>query len=383
MIKAVASCLITTLAISIAQVSYANTPLVPIDPITSSAIINGVNNGMRQRLIPPGEQQLFLKIRSIANDFNSMYKGVGNDPVAAQQIIKANIQNNVAQVVQIASAYYGANSSRVVMAENLYILMIYDSLSRYNPTFQWSKLGIFVANMVRMGLAESFTLQGSINNVIAISPNTANLGIGGLSLTSVASIAGNASKDLIQGQLSVVEDIGTYDLLDARFGAANLINMSTLTPEAKQGFVYLAQAEAASANTKSTTYLNAATNAAVQFGIHEQKYLLQPMWDLPLMKTFADVNAAMLNLSLGVVGLASPNIYLGSNQILPPPGPYLTILAPWGSSNVALLNSRIAIATNGFKTLTQWRQVPLYSNYIDQSQANLGNANGIYQPIGF
>ncbi len=363
--------------------SSANAAPTAIDPFTAATLLNSFRNGLQQRLVPPGEAALFDKIRIMANDINGLYTNVGNDPVAAQITIKANIQNRVDQVAQIATAYYGQNSNRIIMAQNLYVLMTYDALNRYNPKFLWSKLGIFVANMVRLGFAEAFTLQNSINTITTNNPAAANLGIGGISLNTIANIAGTASQDLIQGQLGVVEDIGTLDLLDARFGAQALTTISTLTPEARQGFVYLAQAEAALANGQQSTYQSAYTNAAIQFGIHEQKYLLQPMWNQPVMTTFSNVNSIMLNFSAGLIGLQSPNIYVGTNQLAPYIGPYLSIQAPAGATNVAQLNARVAIATNGFQTIAQWMQQPTNAFFINQSQTNLGTANGIYQPAGF
>lgn len=345
-------------------------------------VINGIRNGLAHRALSPAEASMLDKLHQMANDMDAIYQGDNGDPETSRSLFERNFQARMQAVQQVAAACYGTSSARITLARNAYILMSYDALVRQNPDFFWARLGIFAANEVRANLALAFSLKGALDALMAADQGAARINIAGMSLAAAAQMAGDASQDLIEGQSNVLANIGALALLHKRYGAKAMSTAPGLSPEAIKGYALQQAADEANAKPgQNKQFHQLATQAAIQFGIHEQTYLLQPMWDKPTIKAMAQLNSWMLANSLETLGMRG-DIFIGTNKFQPYLSPYLIIRAPIGATNLASVTDRIAIARNGFTVLDGWNQNALLSGWIQQAQSRLGLAQGLYQPMG-
>lgn len=359
-----------------------STSIAPLSPKQLANVINGIRDGLSQRALSPAEIEMLGKLRQLANDMDAIYQGDHGDPNASKTLFERHFQARMDVAVQIAQACYGTPSARITLARNAYILMSYDALVRHNPDFFWARLGIFAANEVRSNLALAFSLKGALDALMAADPGAARVNIAGMSLASAAKMVGDATNDLIDGQSKVLANIGALALLHKRYGAKAMTTAPDLSPEAIKGYTLQQAAdEVRNAPGRGSQFHQLATQAAIQFGMHEQTYLLQPMWDKPNIKAMAQLNDWMLKNSLETLGMRG-DIFIGANKFQPYVAPYLIIRAPIGATNLASVTDRIAIARNGFTVLDGWIQNALLSGWIQQAQSRLGQAQGLYQPVG-
>ncbi|KAF5276429.1 hypothetical protein FQR65_LT16322 [Abscondita terminalis] len=121
------------------------------------------------------------------------------------------------------------------------------------------------------------------------------------------------NNELIQGQANVMADIGGLSVMHQHYDSTILAQqLSGYGANLSQAFKLqkLADEEALRSGIYSSQFKKLATNAAISFGIHEQEKILQPMWDKPLMRDFANINNFMLSLSLENLGLRG-DIFVG------------------------------------------------------------------------
>ena len=356
-------------------------PARVLGPLQAANVINGIRNGLAQRSLPADEIQMLTRLHAVANDMAGLYAGDNGDPVASQAIYEQNARAHMQAAHQIAASYYGNVPAKITMAQNAYILMSYDAFVRYNPDFYWARLGVFAANEVRSNLALAFSMKGALDALMAVDKTAAKIQVAGMSIESAAKMAGDATADLLQGQSNVLANIGALSILHKRYGAGAMAHATGLTQAARQGYALQQQADQARVDPlRAGEFHKLATAAAIQFGIHEQTYLLQAMWDQPNIKSLAQLNAWLLNQSLETLGLRG-DIFIGTNKMVPFASPYLIIRSPVGATNLSTVADRIAIAKNGFLVLDNWNQNRTLSGFIQQAQTRLGNAQGLYQPV--
>lgn len=226
--------------------------------------------------------------------------------------------------------------------------MYYDALSRNNPKFFWSNLGVFVANDVRSTYALTFSLSNALDPLNVT--NSQSILIAGMSIPTLQSTIMQANSTLVNGQADVMADIGGLSIMHQHYDSTVLAQqLASYRPNLAKAFQLQKIADDQSLQTglNSSQFKQKATDAAITFGIHEQEVILQPMWDKPLMRDFAKINDFMLSLSLENIGLRG-NIFISMNKFKLIFTPYLIIRAPLSATNLAAVKDRIAIARNGF-----------------------------------
>ena len=118
------------------------------------------------------------------------------------------------------------------------------------------------------------------------------------------------------------------------------------------------------------------TAAAIQFGAHEQIYILQPMWDQPMMQQFADLDKLLIQMTNHDVVFFG-DIFIGTNKEKEASKGY-TIKIPANVNNLANAAQRVSIAMNGFNTLNQLRKSTTGNKWIDYSQVKIGYFYDVY-----
>ena len=370
--------------ISTATLSYATTTNVTQVSVTQMAtLVYNMKVNMSQRNLSSTEKNLYQQLYNIANNQNTLYDPTIRSVPQQYENIRTKIRQQFTTVKQLAVNTYGQQSQqKVLLATNAFILMYYDALSRNNPKFYWSNLGVFVANDVRSSYALTYSLSNALDPLKIT--NGQNMLILGLSIPTLQSTISQANNELIQGQSNVMADIGGLSIMHQHYDSTLLSQeLAAYGPNLNQAFQLqkLADNEALLSGIQSLKFKKLATDAAISFGIHEQEKILQPMWDKPLMQDFAKINDFMLSLSLENLGLRG-DIFVGVNKFKLIFTPYLIIRAPFSATNLASLQDRIAIARNGFIVLNDWKQNILYAPWIPVYQSQIGQGNGLYQPAG-
>jgi hypothetical protein len=318
------------------------------------------------------ESGFYKEIRALANDIEGLYLNVDIQPTYEQKYhkLRQNIRTRIDYVTSLASAHYNGVSGRIILARNIYVMMGYDAIVRYQHEFLWAKLGIFAANEVRNGMILSYLLRDILEG------NNINFNLGGIPINEVLT---KVPQILIEGQLDVFTDIGALDLLN-KYGPQYLEDQTWLTQEARNGYhlQYLAQQALTSGNEEE--FLDLQTAAAIQFGAHEQIYTLQPLWDKSVMIQFADLNKLILEKSNGKTSVFG-DIFLGTNKYSEFIIGHL-IKIPKNAYYLNDPTDRVEIAANGFNSLNKLRKASNWSVWIDQSQDNIGKLKGVYSAKG-
>lgn len=321
------------------------------------------------------DRNFLNEIRIIANDIDDLYKDVDAQPnyKAKYDKLKENMTRHIALVTQKASDFYNGSATHIVLTRNSFVVMSYDALQRRMPTFYWTKLGIFAANEVRASVVLSYHVKHLLetNNIhIVLDPSTGD----DMSQTLLQS-----TQTLIVGQLNVLTDIGSLALLN-KYGTGNLKNETWLTPEAQNGYRIQEEAENALASGNTNAYQDLQTEAAIEFGAHEQVYILQPLWDDGLMTQLALFNQFLVQTTQGNITFFG-DIFVGTNKYTDAPkGEFIKI--PIGADNLQIATNRVTIARNGFHYLNNMRKDLNKSVWIDYSQARIGYHYGVYYPSG-
>lgn len=364
--------------------SYANSVTnTQITPLQLIQITQNIKLNMSQRNLSANEKNLYRKLYDIANNAPNLYNPAIQSPTEQYEYIRKQIRQQFVTVKQLAAQTYGANAQQKnLLATNAFILMYYDALSRKNPNFYWPNLGVFVANDVRSNYALTFSLSNALDPLKL--SNSQNIIIAGKNIPTLQNTIMQANQALIQGQADVMADIGGLSILHQHYDSAELATvLSPYGANLRKAFLLqkIADEYAKSNGNTDKQFKRLATDAAIGFGIHEQEKILQPMWDQALMRDFAKINDFMLSLSLENVGLRG-DIFLGVNKFKLIFTPYLIIRAPLSATNLASLQDRIAIARNGFTVLNEWKSNPAYSRWIPIYQNQIGQGEGLYEPIG-
>lgn len=318
------------------------------------------------------ERQFFNEIRAIANDIDVLSATV-DTTVSIQHtynLIKDNFLAHAALVTQKATVFYNGSIGKIILARNSFVLMSYDALERKYPEFMWTQLGIFAANEVRSGLVQALMLRQVLID------NNVNIPFGSSDLTTTML---QSAQILIDGQIDVLTDIGSFGILNKKVGASRIKQETWMTNEAKEGFRLQEQAENALRAGNCALYQDIQTAAAIQFGAHEQVYILQPMWDKPLMKQFADIDKLMIQLT-GHKFVFFGNIFIGTNKEKEA-GKGYTIVIPNTVTDLSNAAQRVKVAINGFNTLNSLRKGIVGRDWIDYSQIKIGYYKDVYNVV--
>jgi hypothetical protein len=323
--------------------------------------------------VSAAERQLLNEIRSIANDVDALSSTIDTTLSihANYNEIRSNFLQHADIVTQKAAIFYNGSEPKIILAKNAFVLMSYDALQRKYPEFMWTQLGVFAANEVRSGLVLALSLRDLLVT------NNIHIPFGG---TEVSNAMMESSQILIQGQLDVLTDIGSLGILNRKRGAENIKNETWLTNEAREGFKLQEQAESALKAGNCTEFMDIQTTAAIQFGAHEQIYILQPMWDKPMMQQFANLDKVMIQMT-GHKFVFFGDIFIGTNRTLEVNKGYL-IHIPTNVNNLANATQRVQVAMNGFNTLNSLRKNNSWKQWIDYSQIKIGYFYDVYNADG-
>lgn len=317
-----------------------------------------------------GNERRFLnEIRAIANDIDALSDNV-DTTISIENTydqILSNFLAHITLVEQKANAFYNGSPAKIILTKNAFVLMSYDALQRKYPEFMWTQLGIFAANEVRNGLVMALMLRQTLMK------NNINIPFNG---SDVSSVLLATSDVLIQGQLDVLSDIGCLGILNKKIGAGNIKNEAWLTNEGREAFRLQELAEQQLAIGNCSQYMDLQTQAAIQFGAHEQIYILQPMWDQPLMAQFALLNQVVTQLTQHQLVFFG-DIFVGTNKSSEFNKGY-TIKTPANVSNLANASQRVDVAINGFNTINSIRKSKAGSYWIDYSQIKIGYFYDVY-----
>lgn len=315
------------------------------------------------------ERQFLNEIRVIANDIDILSASI-DTTISIQESynqIRANFLQHAAVVEQKATTFYNGSPAKIVLAKNAFVLMSYDALQRKYPEFMWTQLGIFAANEVRSGLVLALMLrQTLLQNHIVIPFNNSD----------VSNTLLQASEILIQGQIDVLTDIGSLGILNRKTGADRIKTEAWLTNEAREGFRLQALAEKELQHNNCSQFQDLQTQAAIQFGAHEQIYILQPMWDQPLMQQFADLDQLLIQLTQHKLVFFG-DIFIGTNKTTEANKGY-TIRIPASVHDLSNAQQRVEVAMNGFNTLNALRKNTTSKYWIDYSEIKIGYFYDVY-----
>lgn len=315
------------------------------------------------------DRNLYLQIRAIANDVDALQNGVEASMSYREKYntIRANMQQKIEAVTELSNAYFNNNNSYLILCKNTFAVMSYDALERKYPKFLWTKLGIFAANEVRAGLVLALSVKSDMLR------SHIDIPINNIPATHVLQLASEA---LINGQLNVLRDIGSLAVLN-EYGNEALSNEDWLTIEARKAFHLQHLAEEAYSNCEQDKYYDLQTKAAIQFGAHEQIYVLQPVWDDEILQNLAAINQLLLQVSDGQISFFG-EIYLGVNKTKNRKG--YTVKFPYQSYDLVNPVHRVDVARNGFNTLNQLRKNKDWSYWLDASQIKIGYFLDVYYP---
>jgi hypothetical protein len=316
--------------------------------------------------------RIFLdELHEMANEIESLYEGVDDMPnyEAKYHKLRANMRARVDEVIQKADIHYNGSRARTILSINSYVLAGYDAFSRQAPEFMWTKLGIFAANEVRGGIVLGYLLK----HILEI--NKFHLVVNDLTGLNAPALLEEVGEILIDGQQNVFIDIGALALLN-RYGPGNLKNEPWLSQDARNGFAFQEEAEVALAQGEINTFRDKQTLAAVEFGAHEQLYVLDAVWDRPLMHDFNAINQWMMSITNNQMALFA-DIFVGVNKFTELPKGWV-ITFPRQYNDLTQGVDRVEIARNGFHTLNQMRKETRWHNWIEDSQKRLGKSKGIY-----
>jgi len=340
-------------------------------------ILSRVTGHLSDTAVLATADRVFLNsIHEVANNIDDLYIGVDASTSLEVQYhqIRANMYARVAGVADAAIQHYNGSKGHAILAKNSYVLMGYDALQRYAPEFWWTQLGIFAANEVRAGVVLAYLLNHVLTDM------QIDLVIHEMTGLDVPATMFEATEILLGGQEEVFSDIGALALMNKLHGPEIMSQQTWLTEEAQRGYSIQIEAEKALANRQFQRYKDLQTTAAIEFGAHEQIYILQKLWDKSLMVEFSKINEWLMGISNGQLSVFGA-IFIGTNKY----GEMLlghTIPLPRHATDLTKGVDRVEIARNGFETLNRLRRQPYWENWIKRSQARLGGQYGVYHVRG-
>lgn len=315
------------------------------------------------------ERAFLNEIRVIANNLEILTSNI-NTTVSIEstyQQILAKYLQQAALVEQKATQFYNGKPSKIILAKNAFVLMSYDALQRKYPEFMWTRLGIFAANEVRGGLVLALTLR---HNLLK---NNIHIPLNG---QDVNEILLETCDVLIKGQLDVLTDIGSLGILNSLVDANKIKVETWLTSEAREGFRLQALAQKALSEGNCNSFYDLQTQAAIQFGAHEQIYILQPMWNQPTMQQFAALDQLIIQLTQHKLVFFG-DIFIGTNKTTEATKGYF-INIPTTVTDLSNASQRVEIAMNGFNKLNGLRKDKDWKSWLDYSQIKIGYFYDVY-----
>ena len=323
--------------------------------------------------LSPEDRLFYEELREIDNDIDVLYTGLNPNLSYFEMynIIKANFRSKLDLITQMASEHYNQHPSWILLAQNAYVLMSYDALERHSPEFLWTKLGVFAANEVRNGLVLANVFKRTLeqNNIHIIMDFSTG--------DEATDILFKATEILMEGQRNVFVDIGSLSILN-KFGAEEIAQETWLTDDAVRGFTIQHQAELSKASGNTLAYFDLQTEAAIEFGAHEQIHILQSVWDEPLMRKMNNLNNWLMDLSDGEFVFFG-DIFIGVNKYIELDEGYV-VKIPSNATNLVNANHRVEIARNGFNTLNDLRKDEDWSYWVNYSQLRIGKFIDVYLP---
>jgi hypothetical protein len=322
--------------------------------------------------IPQADRVFYAQLRTLANDVEAYYKDVSDSMTLEEKYekLKYNLRNRINHVSQLSDIQYNNSNAYRTLSKNSFVLMTYDALQRNNAEMLWTNLGIFAANEVRAGVVLAFDVANTLHE------SNINIYIGN-PRQNMKDILIQSTELLIEGQVNVVVDIGALVLLN-KYVHTDLDGENWLTQEAIQAFKYQKQAEQALACGQKEKYQDLQTQAAIEFGAHEQIYILQPIWDKPLLKSFSVINELILDMTKHD-GAFFGEIFIGANKYIEPKQGH-TIKIPYIVDDLVIASQRVDIARNGFNTYNKLRKNGDWAYWIDKAQIRLGYGIDVYYP---
>ena len=167
--------------------------------------------------------------------------------------------------------------------------MVYAALATELPCFQWTFVGGFVAQQVRGEIEKPGVASAAATAASVVGPALGPF-------AGPAGTVGSATADhiigkLIEGQRTVVTDVGSYALAYRAFGAEALSKVAPLR-EMRGALGLQAQADAVTARGDERAAAELGRGAPYLIGDFEQNRL-QPMWNDPVVRSSAQAAAAV------------------------------------------------------------------------------------------
>lgn len=277
-----------------------------------------------------------------------------------------------------------ATPTDIALKKNDALRLVYASLAKEMPQFQWTFIGAIVggetvrAEIVRLGdlMAIAKAVENGAQAADIVIPD--GLTIEASKLVKLVSEVGydnmaHIQKKVVEGQMAVVTDIGKYALGYFAHGAneraANMVADTAAGNSALANVVsgFRAQALSDSYGRGSSQAAWFGNKAAIQLGIHEQTRLQSVLWDDTTVKTAARAMAmagmvsADINTPIGKI--KAPPLYgPWADKILSDDGiPYTTSPSQWvgrAYRGVWDLDYRIEVATNAFNFMHRTIHAP-------------------------
>jgi len=313
----------------------------------------------------PLSRQFTKDLVATASNLSAFKEGAeGLAPKDQANVFKSNILKALRAVDERAVDIWGEDASaKRTLAANTFVLAHYGAFSEQLPSFLWPQLGVFAANEVRYSLAKALGFAEYAGD--------------GVVTDGLRKVTGT----VIHYQKEVAADLGSLALLYQEHGAQKLQSAAFLSDEAKEGFRLQASADLAAAHGDLEGFRAYQTNAAVQFGYHEQRNVLQRMWDQPEMRALASINSILAIATDGLVDFMPADIHIGTNKLTDTGFNSRTIAAPYALYDLSDGPTRDGIALHAFHELNILRQTGIGSDIIQQGIYNLGQGINLYQPI--
>ena len=253
--------------------------------------------------------------------------GISTPTAQGIATFRQNVGTFLDDAKESAAARPDATPVSIALAQNTALKMVYAALATELPRFQWTFVGGFVAQQVR-GKIEELGVASSAGKAAGVAiPVLAPAAGPGVLASSAA--ADHIIGKLIEGQRTVVTDVGSYALAYRAFGAEPLSKVAP-QPRMREAFVLQAHADAAMARGDGRAAADLGRRAAVKIGVFEQNQL-EPMWKDPVVRYSAQMAAA--------AGMVDTDIETAIGTITTP----RMEGGPWD------LNYRVGIAQNAFQ----------------------------------
>lgn len=256
-------------------------------------------------------------------------------------------------------------SEEYLLDINSEIVTTYAEIARENGEFLWAKLAAPVAYEVREGLIRSFEMR---DNPLSVGP--------------IDDLFQGVENELIGAQMDVYMDVVPLFQVykehgaDAAVFAARSIYQSDrrALSDVVSTYENLGRANIARNRGDLETASELEYSASRTLLRHEQRDILQPLYDNELVDAAFEANAGILHATFGLFGQKA--------DIDVAPG--LTIETPgvWDGYDITDYQTRWAVADHALGEFTRWYEVPVLRQMIDNNISWLENRENHVQPLG-